>query len=90
MLQGRALIVLGDWLQGDRRERAFEVRTMRPGDLALVKGGQLHALINSLDENVQLFMFRDADDPRQLRVGLRLPGLGSESGPAPRPPVLAT
>jgi mannose-6-phosphate isomerase-like protein (cupin superfamily) len=61
MLQGRALMVLGDWLQQEGRERAFEVRTMKPGDLALVKGGQLHALINALDENVQLFMFGGYD-----------------------------
>jgi hypothetical protein len=49
-------MVVGDWAQHDDRDRAFEVRTLRAGDLALVKGGGLHALANSLDENVLLFM----------------------------------
>jgi mannose-6-phosphate isomerase-like protein (cupin superfamily) len=61
MLQGKALMVTGDWEQQDHRDRAFELRTMRPGDLALIKGGGVHALINSLDENVLLFMFGGYD-----------------------------
>jgi mannose-6-phosphate isomerase-like protein (cupin superfamily) len=61
MLSGKALMVTGDWAQYDGRDRAFEVRTMRPGDLALIKGGQMHALLNALDENVQLFMFGGYD-----------------------------
>lgn len=61
LLQGKALMVTGDWGQHPARARAFEVRTMQPGDLALIKGGQLHALVNPLDENVQLFMFGGYD-----------------------------
>jgi hypothetical protein len=61
VLQGKALMVTGDWCVWPDRDRAFELRTLLPGDLALVKGGQLHALINSLDENVLLFMFGGYD-----------------------------
>jgi hypothetical protein len=61
MLHGKALMVTGDWCKFDQRERAFEVRTMQPGDLVLIKGGQFHGLINSLDENVKLFMFGGYD-----------------------------
>ncbi len=61
VLEGKALMVVGDWAEPDERGRAFEVRTLRPGDLALVKGGGLHALANSLDENVLLFMFGGYD-----------------------------
>jgi hypothetical protein len=61
MLQGRALMVTGDWEQPQGRERSVELRTMRAGDLALIKGGGMHALINTLDENVLLFMFGGYD-----------------------------
>jgi hypothetical protein len=61
LMQGKALMVTGDWEQHEGRDRAFEVRTMKPGDLALIKGGGMHALINSLDENVLLFMFGGYD-----------------------------
>jgi oxalate decarboxylase/phosphoglucose isomerase-like protein (cupin superfamily) len=43
------------------RERAFEVRTMQRGDLVLVKSGQFHALINTMDENMMLFMLGGYD-----------------------------
>jgi hypothetical protein len=61
LLQGKGLMVTGDWGQHPARARALEVRTMQPGDLAVIKGGQLHALVNPLDENVQLFMFGGYD-----------------------------
>jgi mannose-6-phosphate isomerase-like protein (cupin superfamily) len=61
VLEGKALMVVGDWAKQEHRDRAFEVCTLRPGDLALVKGGGLHALANSLDENVLLFMFGGYD-----------------------------
>ena len=61
MLEGKALMVTGDWCQFAYRERAFEVRTLRSGELALIKGGQFHGLINALDENVTLFMFGGYD-----------------------------
>lgn len=61
LLTGRAWMIAGDWAEWPDRDRAFEVRTMLPGDLALIKGGQLHALLNSLDENITLFMFGGYD-----------------------------
>jgi mannose-6-phosphate isomerase-like protein (cupin superfamily) len=61
VLEGKALMVVGDWTEQEHRDRAFEVCTLRPGELALVKGGGLHALANSLDENVLLFMFGGYD-----------------------------
>lgn len=61
LLTGRARMVTGDWADWPDRDRAFEVRSMLPGDLALIKGGQLHSLINSLDENITLFMFGGYD-----------------------------
>jgi hypothetical protein len=61
LLTGKARMITGDWMKWDDRDRAFEIRTMLPNDLALIKGGQLHALINSLDENVTLFMFGGYD-----------------------------
>ena len=61
LLDGKALIVTGDWAEYPGRERAFEIRTMRPGDLVLVKGGQMHALVNSQDRPATLFMFGGYD-----------------------------
>ena len=42
------------------RERAFGIR-MQPGDIVLIRGGQFHGLIKSLDENMRLFMFGGYD-----------------------------
>ncbi|WP_376967884.1 cupin domain-containing protein (plasmid) [Azospirillum sp. A26] len=61
LLNGKALMITGDWAEYDGRQRAIEVRTMRAGELALVKGGQMHALVNSLDEPCSLFMFGGYD-----------------------------
>jgi hypothetical protein len=61
LLDGKALMLTGDWEQPDDRERAIEVRPMLPGDLSLIKGGQLHALINVLDEKALLMMFGGYD-----------------------------
>jgi mannose-6-phosphate isomerase-like protein (cupin superfamily) len=61
LMDGKALMVMADWEQRPDRERAFEIRTMKPGDLSLVKGGQMHALINNLDEKTLLFMFGGYD-----------------------------
>ena len=61
LMQGKAMMVMGDWEQDPTRERAIEVRPMRPGDLSLVKPGQFHALINLLDEDLLLFMFGGYD-----------------------------
>lgn len=61
MLQGKGLMLVGDWAQFPHRERAFELRTLKPGDLALCKTGQLHALFNTTDEVCLLFMFGGYD-----------------------------
>ena len=54
-------MAMGDWEKMPSRERAVELRVMKPGDLSLVKPGQFHALINLLDENLLLFMFGGYD-----------------------------
>ncbi len=61
MMQGKGYMVEGDWCQMPHRERAFEVRTLTTGSLALCKTGQLHGLFNSTDEDTWLFMFGGYD-----------------------------
>ncbi|AMA60158.1 cupin domain-containing protein [Bradyrhizobium sp. CCGE-LA001] len=61
LMEGRGLMVMGDWEKTSSRERAVELRIMKPGDLSLVKPGQFHALANLLDENLLLFMFGGYD-----------------------------
>lgn len=61
MLQGQGMMVVGDWAKIPERERCFEVRTLRPGHFAMLKGGQLHGLLNTTDEPISLFMFGGYD-----------------------------
>lgn len=61
MMSGRGYMVVGDWAKMDTRERCFEVRTLRAGSLAMLKGGNLHGLMNSTDEDCSLFMFGGYD-----------------------------
>jgi mannose-6-phosphate isomerase-like protein (cupin superfamily) len=61
MIEGKGLMLVGDWCHAPERDRAFEVRTMQPGDLTLCKTGQLHALYNSMDSECLLFMFGGYD-----------------------------
>ena len=61
VMAGRAWMVVGDWCKLDDRERCFEIRLLRPGHLALLKGGQLHGLLNPTDAKVELFMFGGYD-----------------------------
>jgi len=70
LLEGKGLMVMGDWEESGSRERAVELRTMKPGDLSLVKPGQFHSLVNVLDENLLLFMFGGTTDPEQTLAGL--------------------
>jgi hypothetical protein len=56
MLDGQALMVVGDWCKMPQRERCFEVRTLRSGHFAMLKGGQLHGLMNATDVDIFLFM----------------------------------
>ena len=61
MMDGRGYMVVGDWAKPDGRERSFEVRTLRAGHFAMLKGGNLHGLMNPSDENMSLFMFGGYD-----------------------------
>jgi hypothetical protein len=61
LMEGRGLMVVGDWCKSNERERCFEVRTLRPGHMAMLKGGNLHGLINVLDEDAALLMFGGYD-----------------------------
>lgn len=61
MMEGQGLMVVGDFMSFEDRERCFEVRTMKTGDLTLCKAGQLHALFNLTDTNIKLFMFGGYD-----------------------------
>jgi mannose-6-phosphate isomerase-like protein (cupin superfamily) len=61
LLNGKAIMVTGDWYQFPDRERAFEIRTLLPGSFTLLKAGQLHALVNALDIDAALLMFGGYD-----------------------------
>jgi mannose-6-phosphate isomerase-like protein (cupin superfamily) len=61
MLEGRAFMVVGDWCRMPDRERSLEIRSLRPGHFAMLKGGNLHGLMNATDEDIQLFMFGGYD-----------------------------
>jgi len=61
MMEGRSYMVVGDWCRMPQRERCFEVRTLRPGHFAMLKGGNLHGLMNATDEDIALFMFGGYD-----------------------------
>jgi mannose-6-phosphate isomerase-like protein (cupin superfamily) len=61
MMEGDGIMVIGDWADSGRRSRAFEVRRLPAGSLALLKGGNLHALMNPTDQRASLFMFGGYD-----------------------------
>jgi hypothetical protein len=61
MMEGRAYMVVGDWCKMPGRERCLEVRTLRAGHFALLKGGNLHGIMNATDEDTALFMFGGYD-----------------------------
>jgi mannose-6-phosphate isomerase-like protein (cupin superfamily) len=61
MMEGRGFMVVGDWCKMPQRERCFEVRTLRPGHFAMLKGGNLHGLMNATDEDIALLMFGGYD-----------------------------
>jgi mannose-6-phosphate isomerase-like protein (cupin superfamily) len=61
LLSGKGLMLVGDWCTFPGRERSFEVRTMLAGDMTICKPGRLHALLNTLDEDITLFMFGGYD-----------------------------
>lgn len=61
MMEGQAYMVVGDWSQRPWRERCFELRTLRAGHFAMLKGGQLHGLMNPGESDLSLFMFGGYD-----------------------------
>ena len=61
MLDGEGWMVIGDWAESERRARCFEVRLLRSGHLALLKGGNLHGLSNPGVGRASLFMFGGYD-----------------------------
>jgi mannose-6-phosphate isomerase-like protein (cupin superfamily) len=61
MMEGRGYMVVGDWCQMPHRQRCLEVRTLRAGHFAMLKGGNLHGLVNATDEDISLFMFGGYD-----------------------------
>lgn len=61
MMAGRGYMVIGDWCKMPERERSFEIRTLRSGHMVMLKGGNLHALMNATDEDISLFMFGGYD-----------------------------
>jgi mannose-6-phosphate isomerase-like protein (cupin superfamily) len=61
MMDGRGYMVVGDWAKMSSRDRCFEIRTLEAGHFAMLKGGNLHGLMNPSDENMSLFMFGGYD-----------------------------
>ncbi len=61
MLEGDGLMVVGDWADSGSRVRSFEIRRLPAGHLALLKGGNLHGLMNPADQRASLFMFGGYD-----------------------------
>jgi len=61
LLNGAAIMVMGDWYKMPDRERAFEIRTMTGGSFSLLKAGCLHALYNVTDIDISLLMFGGYD-----------------------------
>ena len=61
LIQGAGLMVVGDWCQMPERDRCLEIRTMTAGHLAMLRGGQMHAFINTADGDANLFVFGGYD-----------------------------
>lgn len=61
MMEGAGYMVVGDWVKFPNRERCFELRTLPAGHFAMLKGGNLHGLMNPSDEPVSLLMFGGYD-----------------------------
>jgi mannose-6-phosphate isomerase-like protein (cupin superfamily) len=61
LMEGTGLMVVGDFCELPARERCFEIRTLRAGHFAMLKGGNLHSLMNPTDEPISLFMFGGYD-----------------------------
>jgi mannose-6-phosphate isomerase-like protein (cupin superfamily) len=58
---GRGLVVVGDWCEHPDRARGLEVRPLTAGHLALLHGGQLHALVNLGPDDLTMLTFGGYD-----------------------------
>jgi mannose-6-phosphate isomerase-like protein (cupin superfamily) len=58
---GRGLMVVGDWCEQPERARGLEVRPLPAGHLALLHGGQLHALVNLGPDDLTMLTFGGYD-----------------------------
>ncbi len=61
MADGDSYMVVGDWAQFPERERCFEIRRLQTNHFAMLKGGNLHGIMNINDDPVTLFMFGGYD-----------------------------
>lgn len=61
LMNGVAIMMMGDWYKMPDRERAFEIRTLHAGSFTLLKAGQLHSLYNVTDHDISLLMFGGYD-----------------------------
>jgi mannose-6-phosphate isomerase-like protein (cupin superfamily) len=61
LLDGKALMVTGDWCAFPQRHRAIEARWVKSGDVVLIKPGQMHALQNVNDESASVLVFGGYD-----------------------------
>lgn len=61
MIEGEGFMVIGDWAKMKTRQRCLEVRTLKAGHFVMLKGGNLHALINTKPDPAMLFIFGGYD-----------------------------
>ncbi len=61
MVEGDSYMVVGDWAKFPERERCFEIRRLITNHFAMLKGGNLHGIMNITDDPVTLFMFGGYD-----------------------------
>jgi len=61
MIEGEGYMIIGDWAKDHRRERCLEIRTLKAGHFVMLKGGNLHALINTSADPAMLFIFGGYD-----------------------------
>ena len=61
MIEGEGYMIIGDWAKDDNRERCLEIRTLKSGHFVMLKGGNLHALVNTLPDPAMLFIFGGYD-----------------------------
>ena len=61
MLEGRGYMVVGDWCQMPTASAASRFARCAPATSRMLKGGNLHGLMNTTDEDIHLFMFGGYD-----------------------------